>query len=406
MNKPNKRTATGHLEATAAVQPPPVVGAAPAAQAGPSNQPLPLRIAQILNRMDSGGIEAVVLNYYRHIDRSKVQFDFYLAQGSSLPQRQELEQLGAGLYPIPPYSHPIAYHRALYTAFKQRGYKIVHAHLSTMSVFPLLAAWRAGMPVRICHNHSTAHWGEGGKTLLKYILRPFNKVFATDWFACGKTAGRWMYGDRAFEAGRVIVLPNAIDTAKFAFDPAARTALREELGVPQNAFVVGHVGRFMYQKNHAFLLKIFAELLKTRPDARLLLVGEGELEQQVRRQAAALSIQSQVIFTGARQDVHKLYSAMDVFCLPSRYEGMPVVAWEAQANGLPCLFSENVTPEAAQGTEGVWLPLGDRGAWQAAFARFQPRQNRDSKDFLKPDIHQQALRLQKWYQQQTERRQG
>ena len=308
-----------------------------------------LRVAQVLNRMDSGGIEAVVLNYYSHIDRSKVQFDFYFAQGSSLPQRQELEQLGAGLYPIPPYSHPIAYHRALYTAFKQRGYKIVHAHLSTMSVFPLLAAWRAGVPVRICHNHSTAHWGEGVKTLLKYILRPFNKIFATDWFACGETAGRWMYGDKAFSAGRVIVLPNAIDTAKFAFDPAARTALRKELGIPQNAFVVGHVGRFMYQKNHAFLLKIFAELLKTRPDARLLLVGEGELEQQVRRQAAALGIQSEVIFTGARQDVHKLYSAMDVFCLPSRYEGMPVVAWEAQANGLPCLFSENVTPEAAQG---------------------------------------------------------
>ncbi len=177
----------------------------------------PIRVAQILNRMDSGGIEAVVLNYYRHIDRSKVQFDFYFAEGSTLPQQQELEQLGAGLYPIPPYSHPVAYHKALYTAFKQRGYKIVHAHLSTMSIFPLFAAWRAGVPVRICHNHSTAHWGEGAKTLLKYILRPFNKIFATEWFACGETAGCWMYGDKAFDAGKVTVMPNDLLMQRITF---------------------------------------------------------------------------------------------------------------------------------------------------------------------------------------------
>lgn len=308
----------------------------------------PIRIAQILNRMDSGGIEAVVINYYRHIDRSKVQFDFYFASGSRLPQRQELEQLGAGLYPVPPYSHPISYHKALYTAFKQRGYQVVHAHLSTMSVFPLFAAWRAGVPVRICHNHSTAHWGEGAKTLLKYILRPFNKLFATDWFACGETAGRWMYGNKAFDAGRVTVMPNAIDTAEYAYDPAAHAALRNELDIPQDAFVVGHVGRFMYQKNHEFLLRVFFELLKTKPEAWLLLVGEGELEEQVQRQAQTLGLLDKVIFTGARQDVNKLYSVMDVFCLPSHYEGMPVVAWEAQANGLPCVFSANISPEAVK----------------------------------------------------------
>ncbi len=317
----------------------------------------PIRVAQILNRMDSGGIEAVVLNYYRHIDRSKVQFDFYFAEGSRLPQRQELEQLGAGPYPIPPYSHPVAYHKALYTAFKQRGYKIVHAHLSTMSIFPLFAAWRAGVPVRICHNHSTAHWGEGAKTLLKYILRPFNKIFATEWFACGETAGRWMYSNKAFDAGKVTVMPNAIDTAKFAYDPDARKRLRKELGIPQDAFVVGHVGRFTYAKNHTFLLEIFAELLNTKPDALLLLVGEGELEQQVRQQAQELDIQDKVIFTGTRRDVNKLYSVMDVFCLPSHYEGMPVVAWEAQANGLACVFSDTVTKETMQSEKTIFVSL-------------------------------------------------
>ena len=320
-------------------------------------QPPFLRIAQVLNRMDSGGIEAVVLNYYRHIDRSKVQFDFYFAEASCLPQRQELERLGAGLYTIPRYSSPIAYHRALYAAFTRRGYGIVHAHLSTMSIFPLFAAWRAGVPVRICHNHSTAHWGDGVKTLLKYILRPFNKIFATEWVACGEAAGRWMYGNQAFDAGKVTVMPNAIDTAKFAYDPDARRRLRNELGISQNAFVVGHVGRFTYAKNHKFLLQIFAELLKMRPNACLLLVGEGELRQQIRQKAEAIELQNKVIFTGARQDTDKLYSAMDVFCLPSRYEGMPACCQTKsavrRARGYPAGFS--IYEKAAGSGRRAWL---------------------------------------------------
>ena len=358
----------------------------------------PIRVAQILNRMDSGGIEAVVLNYYRHIDRDKVQFDFYFAEGSSLPQREELQRLGAGLYPIPVYSHPIAYQKALYTAFMQGGYKIVHAHLSTMSLFPLFAAWRAGVPVRICHNHSTAHWGEGAKTLLKYILRPFNKLFATDWFACGERAGRWMYGGKAFDAGEVTVLPNAIDTAKFAYDAKARIVLREELGIPQDAFVVGHVGRFMYQKNHSFLVKVFAELRKTTPGACLLLIGEGELKEQIRRQVRELGLQDKVFFTGVRQDVNKLYSVMDVFCLPSFYEGMPLVAWEAQVSGLPCVFSDTVTREAAQTPSVSFLSLqaADKD-WATAF-----RQTTEIRKTMNvPDIYISAEWLKDSYLKMT-----
>lgn len=306
----------------------------------------PIQVAQVLNRMDSGGVEAVVMNYYRHMDRSQIQFDFYLAEDSVFPQREELERLGAGIYLIPAYSRPIAYHKALYRAFKEKKYRIVHAHLSTMSVFPLFAAWRAGVPVRICHNHTTAHWGEGIKTFLKYILRPFNKIFATDYFACGETAGRWMYGNRCFDSGRVTVMPNAIDTEKFAFDPEARIRLRDELGIPQDAFVVGHVGRFTYAKNHNFLLDIFSGLLKEKSNARLLLIGEGELMGEIQEKVQGLGIKDSVIFTGVRKDVNKLYSVMDVFCLPSFYEGMPVVAWEAQANGLPCVFSDVVSRES------------------------------------------------------------
>ncbi len=353
----------------------------------------PIRIAQVINRMDSGGVEAVILDYYRHIDRSRVQFDFYFVADSTLPQRAEMERMGAGLYPLPPCSHMFSYHRALYRAFKARGYRIVHAQMNTISVFVLFAAWRAGVPVRICHDHSTAHWGEGVKALLKYLLRPINKWFATDWFACGERAGRWMYGDKAFDAGRVTVLPNAIEPAKFAFDPAARQCLRAELGIAPDAFVVGHVGRLTYAKNHRFLLEMFAELQKQRPDARLLLVGEGELEQRIRQQVRKLGLEKAVVFTGARADVNKLYSAMDVFCMPSNFEGMPLAAWEAQANGLPCILSDHITREAGCSANSVFCAL-ERGA--AAWADAVCAAERGPAAAV-PDIAQCARRLEEFY---------
>lgn len=353
----------------------------------------PMRVAQILNRMDSGGIEAVVMNYYRQIDRSQVQFDFYLAEDSAFPQREELEKLGAGIHLIPAYSRPVAYHKALYQAFKEKKYPVVHAHLSTMSLFSLFAAWRAKVPVRICHNHSTAHWGEGKKTLLKYILRPFNKIFATDYFACGETAGRWMYGNRSFDAGKVTVMPNAIDTKRFSFDVKARESLREELEISQNAFVVGHVGRFMYQKNHNFLIDLFAEVLREKPDAVLLLIGEGELTEQIQKKVQDLGIERSVIFTGARRDVHKLYSVMDVFCLPSFYEGMPVVAWEAQANGLPCVFSSEISGEAEKSPACSFLDIKQRAdIWSKAVLEAVRQEKNDV-----PDIRQNALVINNFY---------
>lgn len=353
----------------------------------------PIRVAQVLGRMDSGGIEAVVMNYYRHIDREKVQFDFYFAEDSSFPQREELEQLGAGIYPVPAYSKPFRYHKALYKAFQDKQYRIVHAHLSTMSVFPLFAAWRAGVPVRICHNHSTAHWGEGLKTLLKYILRLFNKLFATEYFACGETAGRWMYGDRCFKRGKVTVMPNAIDTEKFAYDPEARMRLREELGIPQDAFVVGHVGRFTYAKNQGFLLEIFVELLKQKSNSYLLLVGDGELKEKIENKTRDLGIVENTIFTGNRSDTDKLYSAMDVFCLSSCYEGMPVVAWEAQANGLPCVFSNRVSSEAKVSENCQFLGLERSAkAWTEELLRSGQRAKNQT-----PDIREYAEWLQNFY---------
>lgn len=323
---------------------------------------MPVRIAQVMNRMDSGGIEAVVINYYKAIDKARFQFDFYVDERSAVPLRADLEALGARFFLMPSYSKPAEYQKALIKAFRENSYGIVHVHQSTMSLFALRAAKKAGVPVRICHNHTTASWAEGVRTLAKYILRPFNRLYATELFACSDYAARWMYGNRLVDESRVYIMPNAVEAGKFEFSEEHRVSVRKELGIADDTFVVGHTGRFAKQKNHAFLIDIFAELKKRRRDSMLLLVGEGRLMPQIRQKCRKLGLEDSVIFTGARTDVYRLYSAMDVFCLPSYYEGMPVVLIEARMNGLPVIASDRV--KAEPGYKNISsLPLGKRKDW-------------------------------------------
>lgn len=363
----------------------------------------PMRIAQVVNRMDSGGIEMVLMNYYRSMPHEAVQFDFYYAQDSSFIQKKEMQAMGAGTYPIPGYAKPLAFHRALYRALKQGNYDIVHVHLSTMSVFALFAAWRAGVPVRICHNHSTAYWSEGKVTLMKTLLRPLNKIFANQYFACGSAAGEWMYGKRCMAKGKVTIIPNAIDTKCFLYDPDARARLRAELGIEEHALVVGHVGRFRHQKNHRFLLSAFREVLSQRQDAVLLLVGDGEKREEIQMLAQQWGIASRVIFAGVRNDADKLYSAMDVFCLPSFYEGMPLVAWEAQSNGLACLLSDRITQEAVLRKNARRLPIDNPAAW-AEEIRKSTRE--ESKMLREIDIGEQSRKLERLYLSLGNQRRG
>lgn len=359
----------------------------------------PVRVAQILNRMDNGGIESVVMNYYRNIDRSKVQFDFFVYEDSTFPQRDELERLGAGIYLIPSYTRQWKYQKTLCNLFRANKYYVVHSHLSTMSIFPLFAAWVAKVPVRICHNHSTAERGEGKKTLLKYALRPFAKLFATHYFACGDKAARWMYGNRSVDAGKVTIMPNAVDTNRFRYNVKTRENLRKQLEIPIDALVIGHVGRFTYPKNHKRLLEIYKEFSGRRDDVYLLLVGDGEMYEQILEIAGKIG--ERILFTGSRQDANQLYSVMDVFCLPSFYEGMPVVAWEAQANGLCCIFSANVSKEAAVIPECEFLELDAKNiTWCEALERAMKvtrRQREKEKPCLVPDIEEWAERLEQKY---------
>lgn len=312
----------------------------------------PIRIAHVIGKWVGGGVEAVVMNYYRNIDHSKIQFDFIFDNDSINIPYEEIESLGGKVILIPPYQKLLKYQKELIKIFKENNYKIVHSHINTLSVFPLRAAKRAGIPVRIAHSHSTTNKKEWKKNILKQVLRPFSKVFATDYMACTEHAGRWLFGNKEFEKGNVYVLNNAIDLSLYKFNKKVREELRRELQIPDNKFVIGHIGRFVDQKNHTFIIDIFNEVHKSNKDTLLMLVGQGPLMEEIREKVNSLNLNDDVIFLGQREDANKLYQAFDLFLFPSLYEGLGMVAIEAQCAGLPCLCSIEV-PQVAKVTNNV-----------------------------------------------------
>ena len=306
----------------------------------------PIIVAQVMGKWVGGGVESVIMNYYRHLDHSKVQFDFICDEDSTRIPYDEIKKLGGRVFLIPKYQNLPKYLKALGKLLKENQYRIVHSNINTLSVFPLYAAKKAGVPVRISHSHSTSNPKEWKRNLIKNILRPFSKRYATDFFACSEVAGRYLFGNKAFNQGEVKIIHNAIDVDKFKFDEVARKKLRQEFGIKDSTVVIGHVGRFVQQKNHTFLVDVFKEYHEKNPDSKLLLVGSGPLEDEIKKKVEKLGLKDSVLFLGQRDDINKLYSVMDVFYLPSLYEGLPVVGVEAQAAGLPTIFSNGISSEA------------------------------------------------------------
>lgn len=305
----------------------------------------PIRIPQIVGKWLGGGIEAVVISEYLAMDKSKIQFDFICDEDSTNIPYDLIEKNGGRVIIIPPYQKAFKYHKELKKVLKENNYEIVHSHISTMSVFSLFAAKCAGVPVRIAHSHSTTNKKEKKKNLMKQVLRPFSKVFATNYMCCSELAGRWLFGDKEYDKGNVYLLNNAIDLDKFKYDEKLRKKKRKELGIKDDTLVIGHLGRFVAQKNHTFLIDIFNEIHKKNNNSILLLAGQGPLEEEIRNKVKDLNLDDSVKFLGQRNDANELYQAFDVFLLPSLYEGLPVVGVEAQASGLLCYLSDDMTKE-------------------------------------------------------------
>ena len=358
----------------------------------------PVRIAHVIGKMRNGGVEAVVMNYYRNIDRTKIQYDFVIDEDSSNPAlEKEINTLGGRIIKVPPYQKQRTYQRALYKLFTENKYPLVYSHINTLSVFPLFAAWRAGVPIRIAHNHSTAGKGETKRNIMKYSLRPFAKMFPTHLCACSEYAGKWLFGSKA----KFTVWPNAIELERFAYDETVRQDMRKYLKL-EDKFIVGHAGRFMNQKNHNFLIDIFAEIHRQKDNAVLLLAGDGPLMDTVTAKVMRLGLNGSVIFLGSVHDMERYYQAMDLFVFPSFYEGLGIVAVEAQVSGLPVLCSDEL-PEEAKVCENLrFMSLKKSAAeWaREALSMCRGHIRRDMSINARAhgfDIKEQGAKMSEWY---------
>ena len=357
-----------------------------------------MRVLQVVTNMDRGGLETMLMNYYRHMDREKVQFDFLVHRQERAAYDGEIEALGGKIYRLPrlvPWSK--SYLSALNCFFDEHPeLKIVHVHQDCLSAVILKAAQQHNVPIRIAHSHNSSQ-DKNVKYLLKLLYMRSIPKYATHLFACSTAAGDWM-----FHGSQYRLLANAVDTEQFSFSTDQAAKVREALGLDENCFLIGHIGRFWIQKNHSFLVDIFAKIAAHDSDAKLLLVGDGSMLLEIKEKVASLNLSDKVIFTGVRSDIPDLMQAMDIFVLPSLYEGLPVTMVEAQASGLPCIISDKVPPECIL-TEGLVdvMPLSAGAeAWADAILekRNIPRTGRSAEIAAHGfDITTEAVKLQEFY---------
>lgn len=300
-----------------------------------------------------GGTEAVMLNYYRNMDKSRVHIDFLVHGFGQGEYDEEVLSAGSQIFHVVPKGENYRENaRQIREILRNNSYDAVHAHMDAGNAQVLKIAKQCGVPLRISHSHNTATQTENPlKKLYNSLEKKKIRRYATHLFACSDMAGQWLYG-KGFT-----VIPNAIDTEKFAFDPEKRVEVRQRLKIAPEETVVGHMGRFCYQKNHGQLLRVFRALLQKVPNARLLLVGDGEIKDEIQAKCVEMGIADRVLFTGAVATPADYMQAMDCFVLPSHFEGLPMVMVEAQAAGLPILASDAVTAKSKLTPLVHFLPL-------------------------------------------------
>lgn len=344
-------------------------------------------VAQVMGKMNSGGVESVIMNYYRYIDKNKIQFHFICDASSTIPQKEEIEKLGGKVIIVPNYQHVFSYIKKLIQVFKENKYLIVHSNLNALSVIPLFCAKVADVPVRIAHSHSTSNKKEKFKNIIKKCLKPFSKKFATHYFACTNHAGLWLFGEKILNNPNYFVINNAIDYQLFSFNARKRKEIRKSLDVGENNVLIGNVGRFVDQKNQIYLINLLAKLTAFDNKYKLLLIGDGPLELYLKKSIKDLNLSNNVIILSSRKDVYEYYSAMDVFVFPSLYEGLGMVAIEAQCNGLVTLISENVPDDVLLSKYIKRLCLNNINDWVNAIHDCYPRSMFNNGTYLDEDSY-------------------
>jgi len=319
----------------------------------------------IVGGMNAGGAETFLMKIYRQIDRTKYQMDFCINMSEKCFYEEEILSLGGKIYRIPAKSVSLKdFEKQLYNVVNANGYKyVLRVTSSAFGFMDLKIAHKAGAEICAARSSNSSDGGSLKSKVAHRLGRILYGKYVNVKIAPSDLAAEYTFGKKAYENGAVNILHNAIDIDRYGFNADMRCRIRSEFGLSDDTTIVGHVGRFMTQKNHTFLLEVFSEYLKINGKSILMLVGGGELESAIKQKASELGISDKIIFTGVRSDVPALLSAMDVFVFPSLYEGMPNTVIEAQATGLPCLIADTITREADITGLVHYLPLGDAGTW-------------------------------------------
>lgn len=365
----------------------------------------PIRILHVLGNTNLGGAESRTMDLYRHIDRERVQFDFLVHTEQEGHFDKEILELGGHVYRVPRFRmyNFFFYRKAVKDFFREHHeFGAVQGHMTSTAAIYLPIAKKAGVPVTIAHARS-AGVDRGIKGRMTRILRR-SLWKKTDYlFTCSKLAGISVFGKKAVEEGRTVFIPNAIDCEKFAFREETRTKMRGELSL-SDRYVIGHVGRFHYAKNHEYLLRVFAALCKEKPemDFVLLLLGEGQGMEGIRKLSEELQIGDKVIFAGNRTNVSDYYQAMDYVVYPSRYEGLPGSIVEAQCAGLKCLMSDRICQEVIATELVTTMDIDkDPASWAAYLAGQLHYDRTDHAGQMRAagfDVTCQAEKMMKFYE--------
>ena len=360
------------------------------------------RIAIIAGVLHSGGKRNLIMEYYRHIDRTKVQFDFICDADSNGIPEEEIKQLGGRVYKVAPYKSIFPHMKETYQILKENQYEVMHAFDNTLNIFPMFIGWLAGVKTRISESISKGDKNEK-KTLIKYALRPFSHWFATHYMANSVDCGVWQFGKRTYQKGKISIFKTVINADANAFDADLREQTRKKFDW-EDKVVYGFIGRYVPQKNPLFLLDIFNSIAKRQDNALLVMIGFGELEEAMHEKIHRLGLTNKVIDLGRRDDIKQFYNAFDAFLLPSLYEGMPVVGIEAQCAGLPIFFSKNITEETTASELAYYIGLEETPeVWankiiEATMANIPIRKSHaDDVKHNGFDSYSEARRLQEFY---------
>lgn len=361
-----------------------------------------VRILQVVTYMGRGGLETMLMNYYRNINRDKVQFDFLVHRDFRADYDDEIEEMGGVIYRLPvlnPFSKE--YRSSLGNFFDQHlEYEIVHVHQDCMSAVILKAAKKHGIPVRIAHSHNSKQ-EKNLKLLIKLFYKRLIPKYSTDLMACSQEAGEWMFGNHKFQ-----VVRNAIDAQSYIPNEIVRDQVRKQYRV-EDELLIGHVGRFSYQKNHDFLIDFF-DAVQKKQSAKLILIGGKSLRSEdenllevIRSKVRSLRLEEKVIFAGICDNVDDLMQGMDAFVFPSHYEGLPVTLVEAQAAGLPCIISESVSSDSVLSDRVTQVPLTNSAdEWAEIIVHEAQKGKKNTLQQIRAagfDIKENASRLEKWY---------